>query len=620
MLSSRLFWRLFTVYAVLVLVSAGGLAMLLSARQRELAEEHIHRRLRDTAVLLRGQMADYLAPEAVPESSAAAQDHLESIAEQTGSRLTLIRADGTVLGDSDEDPASMENHARRSEVRQALSSESGFGTAQRSSPTLGIPMRYLALRVGSAAQPGGVVRVAIEAATVEQQVAAVRRLVWGAALGTGFAALLLTWLLVARISRPLKLLTRSAEAMAAGELRQQVDVPGRDELGQLAVAFNAMSGELASRIDELQEQSRRARQNSERLETVLSAMVEGVVAVDGSERILFANRAARRTLDLTQGVCVGRPVWEVIRHPTIQATVREVLAGRDQVSLELELTRRQAVASLIATRLPGNPCPGAVLVFHDVTELRRLESLRRDFVSNVSHELKTPLTAIQTLTETLLAGAVDDPGHNRLFLERIEEQAERLHHLILDLLRLARIESGQEVFELRPIDVRATIESCLRERATLADAKGVRLSAEPPPDEELLALADPEGLRTILDNLVDNAIQYTPDGGRVVVRWEPHAASVAIAVEDTGVGIPRQHLPRIFERFYRADRARSRERGGTGLGLAIVKHLTQVFGGEVTVVSQVGQGSTFTVRIPLVEPAMQTAAPRGLPSEPAVPA
>jgi two-component system phosphate regulon sensor histidine kinase PhoR len=254
---------------------------------------------------------------------------------------------------------------------------------------------------------------------------------------------------------------------------------------------------------------------------------------------------------------------------------------------------------MLATRLPGKPCPGVVLVFHDITDLRRLENLRREFVSNVSHELKTPLTAIQAYTETLLSGALEEPQHSRQFVERIEEHADRLHALILDLLRLARLESATDIFDVQAIPLREAVEFCLDEHRPVAQAKNISIEVDAQA-EGLRVNADDEGLHTILSNLVDNAIKYTPAGGRVVVRWRAEGATAVVQVEDTGTGIPEEHQARIFERFYRVDKARSRELGGTGLGLSIVKHLTNVFGGTVEVRSQPGRGSVFTVRLPLV--------------------
>lgn len=290
-------------------------------------------------------------------------------------------------------------------------------------------------------------------------------------------------------------------------------------------------------------------------------------------------------------------MWEAVRIPVIQQVCRSALSEGQDGRIEFELPRSQATVAMLATRLPGNPCPGLVLVLHDVTDLRRLENLRREFVSNVSHELKTPLTSIQAYTETLLGGAVDDPAHNRLFLQHIEEQAERLHALIQDVLRLARIESGHDVFEVARIEIAPTAQVCLESHLPVAASKGVELVAEPPP-ATVEVYADEEGLRTILDNLVDNAINYTPAGGRVVVRWGMRDTQAFLEVEDTGMGIEARHLTRIFERFYRVDKARSREVGGTGLGLSIVKHLAQVFGGRVHVESTPGRGSRFTVTLP----------------------
>jgi two-component system, OmpR family, phosphate regulon sensor histidine kinase PhoR len=249
-----------------------------------------------------------------------------------------------------------------------------------------------------------------------------------------------------------------------------------------------------------------------------------------------------------------------------------------------------------ASRLPGAPSPGVVLVLHDVTELRRLESLRREFVQNVSHELKTPLSSIAAYADTLLEGALDDPDCNRQFVQRIAEQADRLHLLILDLLALARMEADQHAFDVEPTDVSRIVTASLDAHAGVAQAKRIALESFGT-DEPVFGFADDEGLRTIMDNLLDNAVNYTPDGGRIAVRWQRQGERVQIVVEDTGVGIAREHQARIFQRFYRIDKARSRELGGTGLGLAIVKHLCQVFGGSISVHSTLGQGSTFTVEL-----------------------
>lgn len=329
-------------------------------------------------------------------------------------------------------------------------------------------------------------------------------------------------------------------------------------------------------------------------------MVEGVVAVDEKQRVLFANRAARSLLDMQTVNPVGRPIWEIFRHPRIDEVVSTVLAGGETPALEIDLPRKHAVVAVMASRLPGKPSSGVVLVFHNVTDLRRLENIRREFVSNVSHELKTPLTAIQAYTETLLDGALDEPEHRVRFVERIAEQANRLHALIQDLLRLARIESGENVFDVRAVPLKPIVEACLEEHSAVAESKSQRLSAEPAADE-ISVMADEEGLHTILSNLIDNAVKYTQESGAIAVRWRAENGAAIIEVEDNGPGIPVEHQPRIFERFYRVDRARSRDVGGTGLGLSIVKHLVQVFGGGIEIRSQAGQGTTFSVRLPRPE-------------------
>jgi two-component system phosphate regulon sensor histidine kinase PhoR len=425
-------------------------------------------------------------------------------------------------------------------------------------------------------------------------------LIWAATFSVAGIGLLLTWGVLRMAALRLSLLAETAAAHEAGENVWTAPGMPRSSPRNLESAIASMKGQLETRIDELQRKGRQLQESTERLETVLGSMVEGVVAVDEKQRVLFANRAARALLDMQTINPVGRPIWEVFRHPRIDEVVSTVLAGGETPALEIDLPRKHAVVAVMASRLPGKPSSGVVLVFHNVTDLRRLENIRREFVSNVSHELKTPLTAIQAYTETLLDGALDEPEHRVRFVERIAEQANRLHALIQDLLRLARIESGENVFDVRAVLLKPIVEACLEEHSAVAESKSQRLFAEPAADE-ISVMADEEGLHTILSNLIDNAVKYTQESGAIAVRWRAENGAALIEVEDNGPGIPVEHQPRIFERFYRVDRARSRDVGGTGLGLSIVKHLVQVFGGGIEIRSQAGQGTTFSVRLPRPE-------------------
>jgi two-component system phosphate regulon sensor histidine kinase PhoR len=373
----------------------------------------------------------------------------------------------------------------------------------------------------------------------------------------------------------------------------------RGPVGGLARAFDETAAALQARITRLE-------QDRQQLRAVLSGMSEGVVAVDARRRLLFANASADKLFGLAPG-SVGRLVPELIRSPQVQEAVDATLAGTGPYRGEIAIGRREAhlwsqprVLSVHGTPLPGSPATGAVLVFHDVTDLRRLERMRQEFVANVSHELKTPLASIKAYTETLLDWALHDEAVNVRFLRGIEEQADRLNQLILDLLCLARLESGQEVYQHGPLALGPVVGACVESQRDRAAAKSQSLDLDlGPVDGETLVVADEEAVRQILDNLIDNALKYTPEGGRVRVSCRAEGdAALAVEVADTGIGIPRDDLPRVFERFYRVDKARSRELGGTGLGLAIVKHLVQSIGGQVTVDSRLGAGSKFTVLLP----------------------
>jgi len=383
--------------------------------------------------------------------------------------------------------------------------------------------------------------------------------------------------------------------------------PARDDAvgaaGRLARRFNQVAPELESRIERLEEERHQ-------LQAVLSGMAEGVVAVDSRRRLVFANPAAERLFGLGPDAN-GRLVAELIRVPPVQDAVAATLAGGEPYRGEVVVPGRGLAAANPAlalavqgTPLPGSPPSGAVLVFHDVTELRRLERMRQDFVANASHELKTPLASIKAYTETLLDWALHDDEVNGRFLGLIDEQVDRLNALIHDMLSLSKLESGQEPYRHEPTALAPVVRRCVEGQRDRAEAKGLALGlAIDRLEDDVLVRADAEALRQILDNLIDNAIKYTAAGGSVEVGARLDGDEVVLSVADTGVGIPRDDLPRIFERFYRVDKARSREIGGTGLGLSIVKHLVQSLGGQVQVESRSGLGSTFIVRLARVDPA-----------------
>ncbi|MCU0872102.1 MAG: ATP-binding protein [Pirellulaceae bacterium] len=585
---SRLSVKLFLVYAALNFGLAVAYVSLVAGWQKRLIEQQIELRLRDTALALRDQVLELVA--------AGRNDRLQRVAvdlsQAAGMRVTVVGPAGAVLADSDEDPAGMQNHRNRPEFEAAA--QRGVGTAVRLSTTVRRRMSYLALRLDREGRTAAFVRVAVPLEAIDTQATALHRYLWISASVVGAIALALTYLIAGRIMRPLYRLTDAAEAVAAGDYQQRIPVGTEDEVGTLARAVDHMRRALTRQVAEL-------RENSQLLETVLSSMLEGVLAVNADQRVLFANAASRSLLGIEARQVSGRPLLEVTRNRVVREAVEEAFRLDEPYEFEFEvsgLTRRYLAVR--ATRLPGEPCPGVVVVLHDITDLRRLENVRREFVANVSHELKTPLAGIKAYAETLRMGAIHDAEHNELFVARIEEQADRLHQLIQDLLHLARVESGREAFDIRDVSLAAVIEGCLPTYLERAQAKQLALQIESS-EVDVVIRADEGALATILDNLVGNAIQYTPQGGRVVIRCRAEGDSAVCEVEDTGVGISPRDQTRIFERFYRVDKARSRELGGTGLGLAIVKHLTQAFGGQVSVRSELDKGSVFQIRLPLAK-------------------
>lgn len=406
-------------------------------------------------------------------------------------------------------------------------------------------------------------------------------------------ALVPAWLLTRRFVRPLQELTEGANRIAEGEYGHQIHAGVWGESRSLARTFNQMSQRLEAQFQQLEA-------DRQQLRTILGGMIEGVVAIGPRQRVLFANEAAGRMLEFNPQTAVGRPLWEVSRQPQLMEMLAQALKGSEACREEFNWTgptsRQMAV---YIGPLAGDRTSGAILVLNDITELRRLERMRRDFVANVSHELKTPLSVIKACIEALLDGAVEDSEARRPFLEQIHDHGERLHSLILDLINLARIESGESVLDPQPLSVERAVSDCFDRHRVRAENKRISLRADRSPvNEEMLALADDDALAQVLDNLVDNAVKYTHDGGEIHASWKRNGMQVELQVRDNGPGIPERDLPRVFERFYRVDKARSRELGGTGLGLAIAKHLVQGMNGTISVSSRVGRGTVFTIVLP----------------------
>jgi two-component system phosphate regulon sensor histidine kinase PhoR len=518
-----------------------------------------------------------LVRDALPDDRARWQATVRQLSLETELRITLIDAQGTVLADSDfpEGPLPpIENHAGRPEVRDALAGTTGH--VKRYSQTVGRDLMYVALRGGP-----GVVRVAEDLGRVNAVTHRMQRSVAGAALLALLAGLVLAVIGARSVSRPLTGLASAARSIAAGT-EPRYPRSGVREIDALVRALRDMHHQIDQRFEDL----RREKAESS---TVVEAMAEGVIAADARGRVTTANSAARHLLGYTDDATLPG-LAELFRARGASALVQAALTGEPEQMLATEFDGR--TVQVTARALPGG---GAVLVLHDLTTLRRLEAVRRDFVANVSHELKTPLTSISGYSETLLTDQPDQETARR-FLEIILANARRMQHLVDDLLDLSRAESGRwqpAPAALDPGSVAREAWAALGARAT---GRTVDLRVEVP--EGLVLFADPDAARQVLTNLLDNALRYTPEGGRIVVRAEPGNGGVALQVSDTGSGIAREHLPRIFERFYRADPSRARSEGGTGLGLSIVRHLVESHGGRVTAESELGQGTTITCWFP----------------------
>ena len=570
--------RIAIPYVVLVLLIMTALALCLSKLVRDAYLDDLRSKLTSDALLLGGTLASQLDQ---PQTTESLDTVARYYADLLSARITIIDADGAVLGESHDDRSRMGNHLYRPEVQQALNT--GQGSTIRYSDTVNYDMMYVAVPVMVEERVVGIVRVALPLRQIAANVSSLRNTILIVTLVAASLTVLLAFVVAARIAKPLGQLTRVAGRMAEGDLDARVPPSTRDEVGQLTRAFNQMANQLQEKVTELADER-------SRLAAVLEHMAAGALITDANGRVSLINPAAARLLGTTKTSALGSSFAQVARHhELIELWQRCRERSTEQVQV-VELDHKRTFLQVVVTLFREADSKVYLIILQDLTRIRRLETVRRDFISNISHELRTPLASLKALVDTLRSGALEDRATAQHFLDSVETEVDALTQMVQELLELSRIESGQVPLRLVPVLLSELVLPAVERLRPQAERAGLTITIDLSPDLPPV-LADIERARQVVSNLVHNAIKFTLSGGQVSIAAKSAGDEVVITVCDTGIGIPAEDLPRIFERFYKADRTRSS--GGTGLGLAIAKHLVQGHGGRIWAESTEGRGSTF---------------------------
>lgn len=580
--------KLYTIFVFVIVLCMTLTGFLSHSLIKQSYINGIEKNLNDNGVLIRDY---YLAKESL--GTKEFEDTLNKMAKDTGKRITLINGSGDVTYDSEADVSTLDNHKDRVEVAMAL--EGKVGVSKRYSDTKKIDLYYLALPIENSKSGLKVIRLAVPLSEIESyDIQLIYNILIAALIGIVFS-MMIGYRLLGSILLPIKDLKHIANRVAQGQYNEKVLITNNDELGDLARTFNYMTGELTKNMKEINAQN-------SKMNAILTSLVNVVLAVDRDMKVMFMNREAEKFFGISEDEAQGRHVLEVFRNSAVLDQVKDLLKARQHIKTEIEINDRShhiyhvyANPILDFTSNPQNI--GVVMLFQDVTEIRRLENMRKDFVANVSHELKTPLTSIKGFVETLKNGAVDNPVVRDRFLDIIEMEAMRLSHLINDLLVLSDIEKRNDSGFKEEIQLEKLTEEVMIMLSGSAKNKDIGLELITKPNMPKL-MGNPNWLKQMLINLIDNAIKYTLDKGKVTVNLEYDSKYILIEIRDNGIGIAEEHINRLFERFYRVDKARSRNVGGTGLGLAIVKHIVISFEGEIEVNSVIDKGTTFLIKLP----------------------
>jgi two-component system phosphate regulon sensor histidine kinase PhoR len=575
-------WRITFPFVLLIIIIMGVLGAYLVNSTRNQQLDNLRVQLENEArITAEASLPGFLSPDGEPILS----DMANKLGEQINTRVTIIALDGTVLGDSEEDPAAMENHAARPEIKDALNK--GLGESTRYSTTLTEKMMYVAVPVSHQGEVLGIARVALPLTEIESLV---QRVTVSIAVAMAIAALLVmlaAWLIARITTRPIREITAASRKIASGELEQKITIETGDEVEELAYSFNEMSSKLKALVDTISG-------DKARLETILDNMADGVIMTDNEGNISLANRAVKTLFKIKDAV--NKPLIEVVRDYEVDELLKLCLQNADVQDTQYESGTSKRFVRAIAIPITGYRPGGVLILFQDLTDIKNLQTTRRELIGNISHEFRTPLASIKAMVETLQDGAVNDREAASDFLPRIAGEVDRLTQMVTELTELTHIETGKAELRLETVNLNLLIEEIIKQLSPQAERQ--QLSIKTDLDSALPPVqADIERIRQVMVNLAHNAIKFTSPGGSITIASRRGDNSVIVAVTDTGIGISRSDLPHVFERFYKADRARSG--GGTGMGLAIAKHAIEAHGGSIRVQSEEGKGSTFSFDLPL---------------------
>ena len=584
MLRSPFFRRLFIPYLVLICIAIAGVGFFSALRLRETYLQSRRQALHDQVLLMAPLVYPNLRADRIDELN----EQVHALGQRLNCRLTVVASGGLVLADNWADPATMEDHSDRPEIISAASQGETFQT--RHSDTIHEDMLYLASRVPGADGGAHFLRIAVPTKDLARQLRLLYTGVGGLAVAAMFATAGIGFLFARRHTEPILDLTDVAQDISRGRLNRRSDSQQAGEMGTLAHALNSMA-------DSMQRVLGQASKDKAELLTILASMSEGVIATDAQQNIRVVNKAAAELFGFDADEVRGKPLWQVIRIDQVIKAADEVLVSGERKLLEAGLINSRHLEVCLCRFPIEGPPAGLVLVGHDTTQSVRYQELRKEFVANVSHELRTPLTVIKGFIETLQDGAMGDANRAREYLATIVRHTDQLTNLVSDLLELSKLESQPDLPRAVSVDLATSVRKSVDLIMPAAQRKGQSLTMDV--KRLPLVVGNPDYLERAIANLIDNAIKYTPDRGEIRVAARSNGSNVIVEVTDNGLGIPAEDIPRIFERFYRVDRSRSREMGGTGLGLSIVKHVVQVHGGTVEVNSTLGQGSTFRLKLPI---------------------